>query len=77
MSGDFDDDDDGFNPFAADDAAAADSRPIGLLVPATGRQIFNSKRELVWDEISELLEPAFRRQGRPLINFEEGDDHAE
>ena len=67
--------DDGFDPFgpSADEVPVA-LRPLGLVVPVTARQLFDSKGRLLWDELPEL-ERAFRRDrdGRPEVLFSEED----
>ena len=63
------DDDD----FFGTNITPAAERPGGLVVGQRARQIFGPKGEVLFDELLEL-ESEYRREGRPAITFEDGDD---
>jgi hypothetical protein len=66
-------DDDGFDVFQGGDEAPKADAPLGLIVPPRAVVIRNPKGEVIFDGLSEA-EAAYRRNGRPPVVFEEGDD---
>ena len=72
MSDDFDDIGDGFFPT---DEVAPEDKPLGLLIPPTGRIIMNAAGEIIFDEIAEL-ERRYRAAGGQRVTFDDSEEEA-
>lgn len=49
-----------------------DVSSLGLVVPQSALQIFDAKRNVIYDELVEL-EREYRMKGRPPVTFEDSD----